>query len=135
MQIIVEQVDYNKDVHDIFIERLNLDYDLAKVLTEKSLLVGQVKIENNIIGLFIFRIEQEITGDKELVICHVVSDKTSISNFTDMVLPFVKQLARQNKIKTLRLHTIESKTQRLAEKYGFKFFETVLVCEVENGQG
>ncbi len=82
------------------------------------------------LGIFFARVDTLYTGEKELVILFGVAEKNIKQPLTSVLNPVFDELAKKVNIKTIRIHSERKGIDRLLEKNGYKFQETIFIKRI-----
>lgn len=129
------KVQYDKDEHLSLLKRINPDYGikfLIEQLTEEKWPLYNVVINDVRIGIFICRLEEQITGKTELVILHTVSVLRQDIPFVVIIEPLIDEIARQSKCSLIRIYADKPAICKLIEKHtsNYKVTQTIYTKEI-----
>lgn len=129
------KVQYDKEVHLSLLKRINPDYGikyLIEQLTEENWPLYNVVINDVIIGIFVCRLEEQITGKTELVILHTVSVLRQEIPFVVIIEPLIDEIARQSKCSLIRIYADNPAICKLIEKHtlNYKVTQTIYTKEI-----
>jgi len=83
---------------------------------------GEGKIS---LGIFFLRVDTLITGRRELVVMHGISEVPAKTHLSSVLGPFFDEIARSNDIQSVRIHSSRKGLDPLLEASGYEFIENV----------
>lgn len=77
------------------------------------------------LGIFFLRVDTLMTGRRELVVMHGISEVPAKTHLSSVLGPFFDEIARSNSIQSVRIHSSRKGLDPLLEASGYEFIETV----------
>lgn len=128
MILMAQRRPYDEHRHLVLFQKLNLEYGLD-LLIEKvktgTFLIYEVTADNVFVGIFTAKLDRLIDNTPELVILHAAAVADIERPMTSILNPLFESVARENGIKSIRVHSDKKGLDKILEDNNFKFTECI----------
>lgn len=131
MDFIATKTKYESKRHYDLLVKSGIDYGIEraiKQIEENNWTLYDVLLDKTLVGIFICRVDKQITDENELVILHAASVLEAHVPFYAILEPLFDIIAKESNCKSIRIHSFVESCARLIKKNSdnFKVAETIL---------
>lgn len=105
---------------------------IKKEIDDGTMQAWEVFAEHISLGCFLTRIDNRYDGDKDLALLFTVREDNVREPITGVMYRLLEEIAREGKIKYIRIHVPSPALARIVENAGFNFLESVFIKEVSH---
>lgn len=128
MKVTASQKAYEEEKHRALLEKLDpvVGVDCLAGRVQRDLItLFEVHADDLLLGIFLARVDTLLNGDRELVILHASAVVKPSVPMTSVLNPLFDQVARDQGLKSVRIHSDKKGLDRIMEQSGYKFQEAI----------